>query len=98
MISHEEATKGFLAFLKLLPSEKHIAVNGGGLVNSYQYYGGEINYIGVGMLAASYGDTEWLPHMVYYHNAFQWLAGEGSHNLDQMKIGLLWARLGARNY
>ena len=50
------------------------------------YYGGEINYIGVGMLAAHYGGVTrlLLNPMVARWNYNQYKAGEGDHNLRQI--------------
>lgn len=63
------------------------------------YSGGNINYIGVGALASSYGlgKTE-LSGMVRAWNRYQYYSGEGKHNLKQSAQAMPWAFLGHELY
>ena len=67
-------------------------------VNGSQYTGGEISYVGVGILSAHYGHSFLLPAMVTLHNLDQYASGQGSHNIGQISGGLHWAKYGASKY
>ncbi|MDP5211242.1 hypothetical protein, partial [Microbulbifer sp. 2205BS26-8] len=63
-------------------------------------FGGHINYLAVGMLAAHYGPNhiQALPGFVVGHNFKQIWQGEGWRNLSDINPGTRWALLGASQY
>jgi hypothetical protein len=66
-------------------------------------WGGHINYIGVGMLAAHYGPNAYqsIPALVSAHNAGQalgYFGGGGSRNFNDIGPGIKWALRGAEYY
>jgi hypothetical protein len=63
------------------------------------YMGGEVNYIGIGMLAAHYhAPRELLGPAVRYWNQRQYEEGEGEHNLRQIGPATYWANMGYVGY
>ncbi len=61
--------------------------------------GGEINYVGVGMMAAHYGfSRESIVPMTWGWNLYQYSAGEGQHNLFQSVGAVPWANRGFDYY
>ncbi len=61
--------------------------------------GGEINYIGVGMMMAHYGvPFPAVPALTAGWNGYQVLKGEGLHNYNQIFKGSFWAGYGYDYY
>lgn len=61
--------------------------------------GGEINYIGVGMMMAHYGiPFAAVPTLTTGWNANQMLTGEGLYNYNQTFSGSFWAGYGYKYY
>jgi len=61
--------------------------------------GGEINYIGVGMMMAHYGlPFAAVPVLTAGWNGYQMLKGEGSHKYNQTFKGSFWAGYGYKYY
>jgi len=72
-------------------------------INGEVAWGGHINYIGVGMLAAHYGPNAYqaIPGMVAVHNIGQVFGangGGGLRNLRDIGPGTKWALRGANYY
>jgi RHS repeat-associated protein len=63
-------------------------------------YGGDVNYIKVGMLASHYGLTSALPQMVISHNLGQYYEDPvgGAYNLAQIPPAIFWSLYGAWRY
>jgi hypothetical protein len=63
------------------------------------YKGGEINYLGIGVLAGRYGYNDLtVGTMVAAWNSLDLLKGKGLYNIQQIKNGGAWARYGRDKY
>lgn len=67
--------------------------------NGKTYTGGEVNYLGVGVLAGRYNHSSFmLAHMVAAWNIDQYFDNKGSYNLRQISSGFAWANNGRKNF
>ncbi len=69
-------------------------------INGEIAWGGHINYMAVGMLAAHYGPNMYqaIPGLVTMHNVNQIYEGQGWRNLRDIGPGIKWAVVGANYY
>jgi hypothetical protein len=71
-------------------------------VNGQLVWGGHVNYIAVGMLAAHYGPNMYqsIPGLVASHNVGQAMGrqGQGARNWRDILPGTRWALMGADYY